>query len=179
MRRRSPSAQMRRLSKTLATKSSMTNLHVDLPSGRPPLAAVSFLESHNSSRGLETVPPPVSEPKTSISDDTLSTFSCLGDLLPDETADINLIEAAGTDNDFVAVKRIAHVLARRRHVDPDSMMPKLLELFAAQSFEKERSSSLPAGLGKSYCCFRSCATSSVVGRNFYKKIRGNEKPHSR
>lgn len=91
----------------------------------------------------------MSEPKTSISDDTLSTFSCVGDLLPDETADLNLIEAAGTDNDFVAIKRIAHVLAKRRRVDADAVMPKLLELFAAQALESERSSSLPAGLGKS------------------------------
>ena len=82
-----------------------------------------------------------------MSDDTLSTFSCIGDLLPDETADVNLIEAAGTDNDFVAIKRIAHVLAKRRQVDPETVMPKLLELFAAQTVVGEKSSSLPVGLG--------------------------------
>lgn len=64
-----------------------------------------------------------------VSDGTSSTFSCAGDLLPDEASDINLIEVAGTDNDFVATKRIAQVLAKRHHVDPDTIMPKLHDLF--------------------------------------------------
>ena len=127
----------------------MTSIHADLPFIGPPLPQVSFLDVQDNTPRAETRLQAVSEPKTSISDDTLSTFSCVGDLLPDETADVNLIEAAGTDNDFVAIKRIAQILAKRRHVDPDAVMPKLLELFAARALESERSSSLPAGLGKS------------------------------
>ena len=145
----SPSAAMRSLSKTLETKCSMTNIHDDLPFGTPPadmstLAAASILEQSDSPKAM-------SDPKASFSDDaSLSTFSCLGDLLPDETAgaDVDLIEAAGTDNDFVAIKRIAQVLAKRREVDPDAVMPKLLQLFAAQTFEFDRSSSLPNTCGK-------------------------------
>ena len=148
MRRKSPSAQMRRLSKTLAAKGSLTNFDVDFPPGKPPLGNVPLLAEPKPMRPIEPVQTPASEPKTSISDDTLSTFSCLGGLLPDEAADVNLIQAAGTDNDFVAIKRIAHVLAKRRHIDPDDVMPKLLELFAARSLENERSFSLPSGLGK-------------------------------
>lgn len=149
MRRKSPSTQMRRLSRTLAQKDSVTNIHIDLPSGKPPLSVISFLKEDDNSRHTDCVPRPESEAKTHVSDDTLSTFSCAGDFLPDETTDVNLIQAAGTDNEFVAVKRIARVLAKRRHVDPDSVMPKLLSLFEAQPGEKERSSSLPTGLGKS------------------------------
>jgi len=107
----------------------MTNIHADLPFGTAPDVQPSTLAEASSLEGR------VSEPKTSFSDDTLSTFSCAGDLLPDETADVNLIEAAGTDNDFVAIKRIANVLARRRNVDPSSVMPKLCELFDAGSLQ--------------------------------------------
>ena len=140
---------MRRLSKTLTKKSSMTSAHVDLPFGRPPLANVSFLDDEDSSRCHEAALFQDSEVKTHISDDTISTFSCAGDLLPDEAADVNLIQAAGTDNDYVAIKRIAKVLAKRRQVDPDAVMPKLQALFNAQYVANERSSSLPTGLGKS------------------------------
>lgn len=157
MRRRSPSAQMRRLSKTLTANGA----HVDMPLGKPSLSSVSFLEEQDNRRRPEpkqrskptSWPEPVqraeSQAKTHCSDDTLSTFSCSGDLLPDEAADLNLIQAAGTDNDFVAIKRIAHVLAKRRHIDPDEVMPKLQELFGSDSIYEERSSSLPTGLGKS------------------------------
>jgi hypothetical protein len=62
---------------------------------------------------------------------------------------VNLIQAAGTDNDLVAVRRIANVLAKRRHVDPETVMPKLLSLFDERAIEKEKSSSLPTGLGTS------------------------------
>jgi hypothetical protein len=127
----------------------MTNVRVDLPFGKPPLATVSFLDDQDNSRPHEDALHQDSEVKTHISDGTLSTFSCAGDLLPDEAADVNLIQAAGTDNDFVAIKRIANVLAKRRQVDPDAALPKLQALFDAQSVANERSSSLPTCLGKS------------------------------
>jgi hypothetical protein len=127
----------------------MTDARVDMPSGKPPLANTSILGEQGISRHLEDTPRPESEAKSHVSADTLSTFSCAGDLLPDEAADVNLIQAAGTDNDLVAVRRIANVLAKRRHVDPDTVMPKLLSLFDERAIEKERSSSLPTVLGKS------------------------------
>lgn len=87
--------------------------------------------------GIDYLHRTASNPKNSISDDTMDTFSCEGDLLPDETADVNLIEVAGTDNDFIAIKRIAHVLAKRRRIDVEEIMPKLRELFAAQPAESD------------------------------------------
>ena len=93
-----------------------------------------------------------SEPWMSLSDDTLSTFSCAGDLLPDEANGFNIVKPAETDKDFVAIKNIAHVLAKRRQVDPDKILPKLKELFGGgvdQSFiEEGRSSSLPDSLSR-------------------------------
>ncbi|KAK3715578.1 hypothetical protein LTR37_007066 [Vermiconidia calcicola] len=193
MRRRSPSAKMRRLSRTLATKNSMMNIHPDLPFGTPPLAGLSVLQQqqHEAQRvdagptdagnnrtrrnntgranmqykvtpGIERgrLYAPASnversdlaaqtacETKTSVSDDTFSTFSCAGDLLPDEAADVTLMEPTGTDHDLAAIKRIATVLAKRRGVDTDDVMPKLIELFVAQPFDNERSCSLPNDLG--------------------------------
>ncbi|KAI6795189.1 hypothetical protein KC332_g16800 [Hortaea werneckii] len=64
-----------------------------------------------------------------MSDDTTSTFSCAGDLFEHESGNVNLVNAAATDTDVVAVKRIAHVLARRRNIDAKVIMPKLLSLF--------------------------------------------------
>lgn len=150
---------MRRLSKQLISKKSMTNIHADLPFGTPPdtmrstLAEASMLECHgidHDNKRTETGLRSMSEPNTSFSDDTFSTFSCVSDLLPDETADVNLIQAAGTDNDFVAIKRIAHVLARRRNIDPSDVMPKLTDLFCAQalaSLDPAKSASVPTALG--------------------------------
>lgn len=162
---------MRRLSQTLTNKSIVSSVHYDLPFGTP--VEMSLLE--RTRQNVETSPASrtttellhyahgpqednrareVSEARKSLSDDTLSTFSCAGDLLPDETRDVNLIEVAGTDNDFVAIKRIAQVLAKRRHIDQDKIMPKLQQLFGTQDveppLESERSSSLPGGLGKPY-----------------------------
>lgn len=131
MRRKSPSADMTRLSTTLL---SQTSSFPDLPPGTltdgpSTLAEASYLETSTSdqrNRGL-------SDPKTSISEESMSTFSCVGDLFPDEAHDANLVEAAGTDNDFVAIKRIARVLAKRRNVDVDVLMPKLLTMFTVGS----------------------------------------------
>ena len=124
----------------------MTNIHYDLPCGTPD--DVSFLEQTR--RAIEpspadrsvarTVPQPerrgeanvgagCSEPRTSLSDDTISTFSCNGDLLPDESADASALRVTKTDSDYVAMERIAQVLAKRRQVDIDTIMPKLRDLF--------------------------------------------------
>lgn len=132
MRKRptSPSAKMRRLSRDLEA----ANVQADLPSGTPPTAPRALVEAtafEEQNMGKLSI----SEPKTSGSDDTFSTFSWPGDFLPTESADIDLINVAGTDNDFVAIKRIAQVLAKRRNIDVDTIMPKLLKLFAAQSLQ--------------------------------------------
>lgn len=133
MRRKSPSADMRRLSKTLM---SQPTSYPDLPPGTltdgpSTLAEASYLDARSSSDRNRAA----SEPKTSFSEDgSISTFSCAGDLLPDEAASAKLVEAAGSD-DFVAIKRIAQVLARRRNVDVEAIMPKLLDMFAAQSLD--------------------------------------------
>ncbi|RMX82573.1 hypothetical protein D0867_16172, partial [Hortaea werneckii] len=58
-------------------------------------------------------------------------FGCASDLFEYENVNVNLTNASGTDNDVVAVQRIAHVLARRRNIDTKDVMPKLLTLFDA------------------------------------------------
>ncbi|WPH04127.1 Hypothetical protein R9X50_00701200 [Acrodontium crateriforme] len=129
----SPSRQMRRLSQQLASKMSMTNIHAELPFGTPPdvprsklveatLEEIEAAESFHKPTGLK---PP--EPRASFSDDTGSTFSCLGDLLPDETT----VESSGSasENESAAIKRIANVHARRRNLDQTKLLPKLMGLF--------------------------------------------------
>lgn len=148
---------MRRLSRTLTKKASLTHIHNELPFGTPPSRLHGTLSAVKQPDYGQLEPESILQPGTNFSDDTLSTFSCEGDLLPDEAADLNLIAVAGTDNDFVAIKRIAQVLVKRREVDLDTVMPKLLHLFAAETMYQERSSSLPTGLGECWsistvCC---------------------------
>ncbi|RMY76510.1 hypothetical protein D0864_09642 [Hortaea werneckii] len=126
-RQQSPSHEMRRLSKQLVAKKSFTNIHPDLPFGTPPGSVASTLAQamkwpEDGARSM---------PKDSMSDDTISTFSCAGDLFEHENCNVNLTNAAGTGTDVIAVKRVAHVLARRRNIDAKDVMPKLLTLFDA------------------------------------------------
>ncbi|GAB1737271.1 hypothetical protein NU219Hw_g1199t1 [Hortaea werneckii] len=126
-RQQSPSHEMRRLSNQLTTKKSFTNIHPDLPFGTPPDTAASTLAQ--AMKLPEDGARPM--PKESMSDDTISTFSCVGDLFEYENGNVNLTNADGTENDVVAVQRIAHVLARRRNIDTRDVVPKLLTLFDA------------------------------------------------
>ncbi|OQO01609.1 hypothetical protein B0A48_12645 [Cryoendolithus antarcticus] len=86
VRRTSPSAKMARLSRTLRKKSSKTSVHADLAdlslSTPPDLpTSRSFLSKVDNviGRGSEW---------QSFSDDSQSTFSCPGDLLPEELSDL-------------------------------------------------------------------------------------------
>ncbi|KAI7528606.1 hypothetical protein KC331_g15662 [Hortaea werneckii] len=124
-RQQSPSHEMRRLSKQLTTKKSFTNIHPDLPFGTPPDTAASTLAQAMKWPEDDARPMPME----SMSDDTISTFSCAGDLFESENGNVNLMNAAGMDNDVDAVQRIAHVVARRRNIDTKDIMPKLLTLF--------------------------------------------------
>ncbi|KAK4549077.1 hypothetical protein LTR36_007533 [Oleoguttula mirabilis] len=155
-RQPSPSAQMRRLSKQLISKKSMTNIHTDLPFGTPPdaipstLAEASKLEgqaANNECKRVATGLRSMFSPKTSFSDETCSTFSCVSDLLPDEV--VNVIETAGTEDELVAIKRVANVLARRRDIDPSTTVSKLSELFGSQSVGTSNSgiATVPAACG--------------------------------
>ena len=179
----SPSAPMKRLSRTLTAKASATNIYNDLPSTPTTLSEASILEECRKPGNEPSSPIWASEIGTKrpadhteldifreaaernprSSDDVLSAFSSVGDFLPDETADINLIKAAGTDNDFVAIKRIAHVLAKRRNMDVNSIMPKLLDLFATHSWEDGSTvSKLPRGLrGNTFIDRRAKRSNSV------------------
>nr|OQO15511.1 hypothetical protein B0A51_16712 [Rachicladosporium sp. CCFEE 5018] len=86
VRRTSPSAKMVRLSRTLRKKSSKTSVHADLANlylSTPPdlPTSRSFLSKVDNviGRGSE---------RQSFSDDSQSTFSCPGDLLPEELSDL-------------------------------------------------------------------------------------------
>lgn len=145
----SPSAEMRRLSTRMTLASSNSNLHLNFAVGTP--RDVSILEqrtqhspARKSSAALPEYPPmqPVpssyrTENDISLSNASVSAFSCDGDLLPDETSDLSLIQVAGTDNDLVAMSRIAQILAKRRKVDPDAIMDKLTKLFNDEPLDSE------------------------------------------
>ncbi|KAK0290234.1 hypothetical protein LTR35_002176 [Friedmanniomyces endolithicus] len=73
----SPSARMKRISQQLMSQKSTSDSLAELPLGTLPAAPSSTLVDAAS----------LSEPKTSLSDDTFSAFSCRGDLLPDEFGD--------------------------------------------------------------------------------------------
>lgn len=96
---------MRRLSKQLHSKKMDASQGLDLPVGTLPdvarktLADVSTLEVDFASEGNRMVVPrkSISEPKTSMSDDTASTFSCMGDPLPDEMPE-RLVRAVSIPN---------------------------------------------------------------------------------
>lgn len=131
---------MRRLSTQLTSDKSMTSIiHADLPFDTPlnalpsTLAEASELETHEEARSTSkrarAGSKPTSEPKTSFSDETVSTFSCVSDLLPDETNDV----AMEHKNDAALIARIAQALAHRRQIDPASLMPKLAELLSHAS----------------------------------------------
>lgn len=82
MRRKSPSSKMRRLSRTLNTRAAKTTAYPYLPSGTPPSTSASILTP------VVVEERAGSEPKTSMSDDdTFSTFSSIGDFLPDEVVE--------------------------------------------------------------------------------------------
>lgn len=132
----SPSDKDKHMSQRLAQKKSMTNIHSDLPFGTPPrdtqfsLTGASLLErgvqKTNRKRAVA-----VSD-VLSTSDDTFSTFSCDGDLLPDETPNATATEANGA-GDFASIEHIADALARRRNIEPARLMPQLLDLFGVSN----------------------------------------------
>jgi hypothetical protein len=97
MRRKSPSSKMRRLSERLVASSACNHCYPDLPPGTLPSASVSILhaaESDPSHQGQRTH----SDPKPSTSDDdTFSTSSSAGDLLPNEIEEHPRTLAAAVD----------------------------------------------------------------------------------
>lgn len=143
----SPSDKDTNLSKTLAQKKSMTNIHAELPFGTPPqdsrfsLINASMPERNRNGTGRERAN--TASTYQSTSTDTFSTFSC-EDLLPtDDQATKNKHEMAGSDDDFASVQHIAHALAQRRNVDANRVLPQLMDLFNVPSRKTERSASVP------------------------------------
>jgi hypothetical protein len=146
----SPSAKMAKLSKKLTKKISKTSLLVELhiPLGTPPpphlpstsLLQASYLEDQANmleSKRSESQPQSAAGPRVSISDDTTSTFSCAGDLLPDEASDKgihadNSVHEHVSDSDADEIRRMAYAISSRRGVNAESIMPRLLELFRPQ-----------------------------------------------
>ncbi|KAF2500711.1 hypothetical protein BU16DRAFT_614429 [Lophium mytilinum] len=137
LRSKSPSNQMKALSKTL----SHMNDHDDLPVGTPPdrrhkhslsywtksnEAAPSHGESILSSQGRG---PPLASQSDDPSD-TYSTFSSAGDALPDEEgATTNtIVDARAEGEDFVALRDLVIQLARRRGICIETMLPRLVNI---------------------------------------------------
>jgi len=145
----SPSAMMAKLSKKLTKKVSKTSILAELPFGTPPphvnstsLLQASYLEDQNRLLSLEKKPAESQsqmkeEVRVSLSDDTTSTFSCAGDLLPDEAnekrvhhGDIAFENAS--DDDIEDIRRMAATISSRRGIDAEAVMPRLLDLFCPQ-----------------------------------------------
>lgn len=137
----SPSAKMAKLSKKLTKKISKTSLLAELhiPLGTPPpphlpstsLLQASYLEDQANMMERNRSETQVPEPRVSISDDTTSTFSCVGDFLPDEASDKGIHSNSGhvSDSDVDEIRRLAVAISSRRGVNAESIMPRLLELF--------------------------------------------------
>lgn len=145
----SPSARMVKLSKKLTKKVSKTSILAELPFGTPPayvpstsLLQASYLEDQASllsseKRAAEYQSQMKEEVRVSLSDDTTSTFSCAGDLLPDEANEKEVHHGDTTfehvsDNDIEDIRRMAATISSRRGIDAETVMPRLLDLFRSQ-----------------------------------------------
>ncbi|KAL1583224.1 hypothetical protein WHR41_07830 [Cladosporium halotolerans] len=152
LRPASPSAKMARLSKRLAKKTSKTSIHAELPFGSPPpnipstsLLQASYLEDQAKleKTKVEDRPQAAAEARVSFSDDTASTFSCAGDFLPDETGErlpLSSISEPLPDSDILELRQMAATISRRRDVNIESVMPRLVEMFRSPSSPEEPSS---------------------------------------
>lgn len=145
----SPSARMVKLSKKLTKKVSKTSILAELPFGTPPahahstsLLQASYLEDQDGLLSSEKKPTGSQsqmkeEVRVSFSDDTLSTFSCAGDLLPDEANEKELHHSDRafeyvSDNDMEDIRRMAATISSRRGPDAEVVMPRLLDLSRPQ-----------------------------------------------
>lgn len=152
LRTASPSAKMARLSKRLAKKASKTSIHAELPFGSPPpnipstsLLQASYLEDQAKleQTKVEDRPQAAAEARVSFSDDTASTFSCAGDFLPDETGErlpLSSTSQPFPDSDILELRQMAATISRRRDVNIESVMPRLVEMFRSPSSPEEPSS---------------------------------------
>ena len=140
---------MVKLSKKLTKKVSKTSILAELPFGTPPahaqstsLLQASYLEDQDRLLSSEKKPAESQsqrkeEVRVSFSDDTLSTFSCAGDLLPDEANEKEVHHGDPafehvSDNDLEDIRRMAATISNRRGIDAEAVMPRLLDLFRPQ-----------------------------------------------
>lgn len=141
-RESSPSAKLVRLSRKLTEKASSTSLGAALPlvshpaempsaQAFPPLGEGPQIDSY---AAKSTVGPHADvEQPTSLSDDTDSTFSCAGDLLPEEVDERTMPESgrqyASTTNDEAELQQMALAVSRPRGISEESVLPKIMQLF--------------------------------------------------
>lgn len=124
------------LSRQLNQKKSMTNIHADLPFGTPPAKDMRFSLTNMSMLDQQTAIRRRKRPTngSNTTDDTVSAFSCPGDLLPDESSmHVNHNSQTGEEQDMADVENIANALAKRRGIAPSHVLPQLLDLFGANS----------------------------------------------
>lgn len=67
--------------------------------------------------------------KTQLSEDDYSSFSSTEDFLPDETNEPSNHMDMSSDPDFAAVRRFAELMARRRSVTIEEILPQIVDLF--------------------------------------------------
>ncbi len=90
----------------------------------------------------------MSKEDPSSSDNTVSTLSFDDIVRSHRTADACHIDAIGADEDLVAIKRMAQVIAKRRQIDTDEVVLKLTKLFKIDSYDVEGNDRHLRSLGK-------------------------------
>ncbi|OCK82414.1 hypothetical protein K432DRAFT_391254 [Lepidopterella palustris CBS 459.81] len=122
----SPSGKMIALSK----KFSRTNFHDDLPFGTPP----SKHYHHSLSQRAKSDSRSQAVANHDDHSDVYSTFSSIGDPLPDELDNSTpvLLDARAQGEDFAAIRDIASLIARRRGMKIESLLPKLMDLLSSE-----------------------------------------------
>lgn len=147
----SPSAKLVRLSRKLTKKASSTSMRAALPFGSNPLdipsapAFSSVSEVHPNARrhakGSHRRPQAEADQSTSFSDDTNSTFSCAGDLLPDEIDEQSTPEVGQLSHsarkDETDIHQMAIDVSRPRGVSEESVLPKIMQVFTSQDHTRD------------------------------------------
>lgn len=127
----SPSSNMRALSKKLAK----TGIHDDLPLGTPPARDDRHHLWQNVDEGIYPTQGKTSGPtRHSNPPSDVSTFSFMGDPLPDEVYQpaAPFLDARVEGDAFIALRDLAVLVARRQGMKIDTFLPKLLELLSGR-----------------------------------------------
>jgi len=144
----SPSAKLARLSRRLTKKASSTSMHASMPLGSHSHTIRRVSEAHRNVS--HSTKPQYSRPcrghgrAASFSGDSSSTFSCAGDLLPDEMGGQPAMQQDIQDDSPASYEmselcQIAKAVSRQRSISEESVVPKIMQLFTNHNEMKQQS----------------------------------------